>query len=498
MEGPLQMPTHSPINILLVEDSPTHSELIRSALSGWERPFFLTEARTLHEARLLLSATLPDLMIVDLMLPDGRGTELLPARRELVNLPMLIMTSQGNEEEAVKAMRAGALDYLVKSSSMLSEMPRALERALREWQHIQERRKAEETLRLSEARWRSVFESAAAGMVIISPEGKFLEVNPWLCRLLGYSEGEMSGRMVTDFVHPDDREQTLAFYANANAGDCPTIHTEKRYLCRDGHTIWGHASVSCVRDDRQQPLYCIGLIQDISGRVQSEEELRRAIRELDSFVRTVSHDLRSPLTPIIGFAQLLKETYGQRLDDDAKYYLEAIIRQGNRMSALLEDLLALARIGHVERSTVAAELADIVSSVVVMKGSQLHAAGMTVTVAPLPATRLPPTLLTQLFDNLIGNAIRYSGRPGPIEIDGERIGNRLRLTVRDHGRGIPPEERSRIFELFYRCSETSEQEGTGVGLATVQKIAQLFDGSVRVEETPGGGCTFIIELTDEL
>lgn len=485
------------LQILLVEDSPTHAELIRSALSAWDQPFVLTEARSLAEARQLLAATRPDLMVVDLMLPDGRGTELLPSARDRVHTPALIMTSQGNEEEAVKAMRAGALDYMVKSPTMLTEMPRTIERALREWQHILERRKAEETLRRSEARWRSVFESAAAGMVIISPEGKLLEINPWLCRLLGYSEAELTGRQVSDFVHPDDREQTLLSYAQIAAGRTTPVHAEKRYLCRDGRTIWGHTSVACVLDDLQRPLYCIGLVQDISARVQGEEELRRANRELDAFVRTVSHDLRSPLTPIVGFAQLLKESYGDRLDGDAQYYLDAIVRQGNRMGALLEDLLALARVGQLERPAEPVPLSEVVAGVVAMRAGQLLAAGMTVAPQELPAVRLPRTLMTQLFDNLIGNAIRYAGRPGPIEVGGERRGGKVQLFVRDHGRGIPAEERARIFELFYRCAETSEQEGTGVGLATVQKIVQLFLGRVWVEETSGGGCTFRLEMSDE-
>ena len=140
------------IHILLVEDSATHVALIRSALSAWDRPVDLTVAPTLAEAHARLAESSPDLAIVDLLLPDGRGVELLPSAREETTFPLMIMTSQGNEKEAVAAMRAGALDYLVKSAATLTEMPRIVERALREWGHIAQRRRAEETLRESMGR----------------------------------------------------------------------------------------------------------------------------------------------------------------------------------------------------------------------------------------------------------------------------------------------------------------------------------------------------------
>jgi len=492
------MPGPSPTRILLVEDSPTHSQLIGAALAAGERPIELTVASSLTEGRRLCSANPPDLMIVDLMLPDGRGTELLALDFVQQPLPVLIMTSQGNEEEAVKAMKAGALDYLVKSSTMLAELPRAVDRALREWEHICQRRNAEETLRMSEARWRSMFEVGAAGMVLVSPEGVLLEVNPCLCRWLGYEEKEVIGRPVTDFVHEEDRERTRRNYVEISSVQRGSIHEEKRYLRKDGSTFWGQISLSCVYDAAKSPRYCIGLIQDISGRIAMEEELRKANRELDAFVHTVSHDLRTPLTPIIGYAQLLERKFDSVLDETARSYLEVIVQQGLRMELLLADLLVLAQVGHLERPLTAVATDEIVSSVVTAREGQLAAAGMAVTSSPLPPTRLPATLLSQLFDNLIGNAIRYAESGRRIEISGTRQGDRVGFAIADHGPGIPPAEREQVFELFYRSAATAMRQGSGVGLATVRKIADLYNGRVWVEETPGGGCTFRIELEDPL
>ncbi|HEY6008192.1 MAG TPA: HAMP domain-containing sensor histidine kinase, partial [Geobacteraceae bacterium] len=209
-------------------------------------------------------------------------------------------------------------------------------------------------------------------------------------------------------------------------------------------------------------------------------------------------DLRSPLTPIIGYADFLSANYGDCLDDEARGLLVEISRQGMRMLGLLEDLLALARLGYVECPDAPVACDDVVGEVLDGLASRLSEVSLTVEKkGSLPAVRLPRSLLAQIFDNLIGNAVRYAGSDGgPIEVSGERRGDWVTLCVRDHGPGVPVAERSSIFTLFSRGSTGEAVRGTGVGLATVQKIARLYGGRVWVEETPGGGSTFRVELSD--
>jgi signal transduction histidine kinase len=227
----------------------------------------------------------------------------------------------------------------------------------------------------------------------------------------------------------------------------------------------------------------------------ANEKLADANRELETFVYTVSHDLRSPLTPILGYAELLQDLYREKLDDQALDFLEKIKSQGNRMMALMEDLLDLATIGRLDRPAKPVDLQAVVQQVKKDLATSLLAAGNDVRIEELPKLRVPSTLLSQLCDNLIGNALRYAGREGgPIEVGGERDGSRVRFFVRDHGPGIPEEERSRIFEAFYRGSTGKSVAGTGIGLATVKKIAKLYGGNAWVEETPGGGSTFCVEM----
>jgi signal transduction histidine kinase len=185
------------------------------------------------------------------------------------------------------------------------------------------------------------------------------------------------------------------------------------------------------------------------------------------------------------------------MDEQARGYLAEIVRQGNGMMELLEDLLALARVGHLDRPGEPQDVKGVVEGVIMGRGFELMEADMRVETGDLPASRLPRTLISQVFDNLVGNAIRYAGPGGVIEVEGERHNGLVRFTVRDHGPGIPEEERCRIFDIFYRAPSTAKSRGTGVGLATVLKIARLYDGRAWVEETPGGGCAFWVEMVDE-
>ncbi len=610
--------------ILLVEDSATHAAIIREALESEANPVKLTVVQSLAEARARLGESVPDLAIIDLLLPDGKGTELLPNDPEEAAYPALIMTSHGDEQAAVEAMKAGVLDYVVKSAETLVDMPRIVERALREWSQVVERRRAEEALRASEERFRSFFESAASGMAILGPDGRALQVNPALCRVSGYSEAEAMGMNLFAATHPDDREETRRLFAEIRAGRRQGADYEQRFLHRDGSVIWGRVTVAGVygpdgalsyfatnvqditeskrvqdqiRESQQMlqlvldyipqhvfwkdrdsvlrgcnrnfaraagfekpkdvigktdyelawkkeeadfyrecdrrvmaadapelhiiepqlqasgkqawldtnkiPLHdeqgrvvgILGTFEDITERKRAEEALVEANRDLDAFVYTISHDLRTPLTPIIGYAEFLQETCREKLDMQSLGCLVAIENQGKRMLALMEDLLTLAKVGYVRRPDEPVDLDGVVAEALGNMKFLMAEAVVTVEKKPLPGLRLPRTLLTQVFDNLIGNAIRYAGKDGsPIEVGGERQGDLVLLYVRDHGPGIPEVERGRVFEVFYRGAAGKKVPGTGVGLATVQKIARLYGGRAWVEETPGGGSTFRLEI----
>ena len=365
------------------------------------------------------------------------------------------------------------------------------------WHYLRVVHRREAQLRISEERFRSVFDTAAAGMVLMRPDGAIFQANPAFCSFIGYPEEELVRMTIADVTHPDDRERTLENYQSLSTGQEESVHYEKRYLTRDGRTVWGHASVACLLDRENLPGYCIGLVQDITERKEAEAALQIAHRELEAFVYTVSHDLRSPLTPIIGYADLLAEQCCDKLNEQELSFLSEISISGSRMVALMEDLLTLAKVGQVERPDELLDAGEIVGEVVRGLVLQNRGDSVSVEVGSLPSLYVPRTLVMQIFDNLIGNALRYGCTAGGVvEVGGERRGEAIRLFVRDHGLGIPAEERDCIFDVFYRGTTGKDTEGTGIGLATVQKIARLFSGRAWVEETPGGGSTFWVEMVD--
>ncbi|HEX9777000.1 MAG TPA: PAS domain S-box protein [Geopsychrobacteraceae bacterium] len=501
---------------------------------------------------------------------------------------------------------------------------------------ITERLQAQEALRESEERFRSFFEFSAVAIGITSPKGRYLQVNPTACRLLGYTEEEFLELGVRDITHPDDHKLALTQYKELINGTRQTLNYENRYLHKNGSILWGQSIASCVRDGNQQVLYVTGQviditarkqaerdqqsanrqlqniieflpdatlvidrqkrvvawnramekktgvgkqqmlgqsnyavaltgkeqpmlidqidspdptcasryafiqkegdtlfaechlptlyggrgadvwikasplrdsegnligaiesIRDITARKQAEEQLLQTNRDLDAFVYTVSHDLRSPLTPIIGYAEYLQQHYHRQLDEQALQCLESIRSSGEKMLATMSDLLNLATVRQIEAPEQPVATHAVVAQVVGNLTEALLQVGARVEINDLPDTYVPETLLALLFDNLIGNAIRYGCRQADtVTVGGERQAERVRFYVRDHGPGIAVADRERIFEVFYRGTTGLPHKGTGIGLATVQKIARLFEGRAWAETTPGGGSTFWVELKD--
>lgn len=245
----------------------------------------------------------------------------------------------------------------------------------------------------------------------------------------------------------------------------------------------------------EKPTHKLGVFRDITERKAAEKQLQQANRELDAFVSTVSHDLRSPLTPLIGFAELLEERNALQLDDIGRESLAEIKSTATRMKVLLEDLLTLARVGQLKDPAQNVDVTRVADDVMLELSDKIMERQAKVDIGKLPNIRIPESLLTDLFRNLLGNALKYAAIKDPrIEISGEAFPDHVRYRVIDHGPGIPQDERDEIFEPFRRGSSSFDHPGSGIGLATVAKIARVYKGSAWVEETPGGGSTFVVEL----
>ena len=246
----------------------------------------------------------------------------------------------------------------------------------------------------------------------------------------------------------------------------------------------------------EQRHYADILVKEVEERKLAEDRLKTSNLELEAFVYTVSHDLRTPLSAIIGHAELIQMLEAENLTDGVLDSLQTIEEQGHRMNGLMEDLLTLARVGRLEPSAEEVDTDNVLQTVLEGLGPLIMEKNVNLDVAEMPPLTVPRSLLAQIFENLIGNALRYGCKAGGlVEVGYELNRDTIRIRVSDHGSGIPIEEREKIFEMFYRGSTGQSERGTGIGLATVKKIAQQYGGDVWYEDTPGGGATFFVQIS---
>jgi PAS domain S-box-containing protein len=363
-------------------------------------------------------------------------------------------------------------------------------------------RRTENALQESITQTKLLLNSAAEGIYGLGLDGKCSFCNPSALRLLGYQdEKDLLGRDLHQLIHHTRADGTP--YAAEECKICHAYRQNSRIHMED-EVFWRQDGTGFPVEYWSYPLVkgsrTVGAVisfLDISERRQAEEKLKGAYRELDAFVYTASHDLRTPITVVSGYAELLREECQDKLTEEARDYLAAIDRHCAKMVGLIDDLLTLAKAGSIEPPELPVDADQIVREVRVELESEIRRTGARLDIQPLPAVRVPDTLLAEIFENLIGNALRYAAAPGAvIEVGGTRSDDKVRFYVSDHGPGIPREEAARIFDVFYRGSTGKQLLGSGVGLATVQKIARLYGGRAWVEETPGGGATFLVEIND--
>ena len=365
-----------------------------------------------------------------------------------------------------------------------------------------QRRKTENTLTESSLKTRMLLNSAAEGIYGLDLEGNCTFFNPAGLKLLGYqSESELLGRQLHEITH-----HTRADGTPYPADECKIchayLHDSKIHL--EDEVLWRKDGTSFPVEYWSHPLYkgkkTVGAVVsflDITERKLAEQKLKAVNEELDAFVYTVSHDLRSPISAVIGYSDLLKDVHREELSEQAIELVSIIEQQGEKMAMIVDDLLALATTGNIEPPNQPIDTNEVLRFILTELADQIKKTGIEVQVEPLPPVQIPESLLIQIFANLIGNALRYAGpNAGPIQVGGVREGHKVSYFVRDHGRGIPLDEQAKVFNAFYRGTIGKQKAGSGVGLTTVQKICHLYGGHATVEDTPGGGVTFRVELLD--
>ena len=359
-------------------------------------------------------------------------------------------------------------------------------------------KEVEEALRESEQRYRRLFEGIGDAVMVYSSQGRFLDCNEATLQRLGYSPEELFRLRAADIVHPGFHQLMKDNQERIWGGEATVV--ESAHRCKDGRVIPVEVNAHVI--EYQGEAAILAVVRDITERKRAEEERRRLLadleaknRELESFVYSVSHDLRAPLVSLDGFSHLLYKDLYDQLGDQGPHYLDRIQANVSHMNALISELLELARIGQVVGPTEEIDVAVLLRETQEELAIKLEEAGAELVVQePLPTVHADRGRIRQVFTNLIENAIKFRSqeRPLRIEVGCQQEGGFYRFHVADNGIGIAPQYHELIFATFRQLDP--QTEGVGMGLALVKKIVEHHGGRVWVESEEGSGATFYFTL----
>jgi PAS domain S-box-containing protein len=312
-------------------------------------------------------------------------------------------------------------------------------------------------------------------------------------------------------IHPDDRESiNLKFIEFINSDVLTNWFEEYRLLRNDGYYAFVIDRAIFIRDKKGKVTRVIGAMTDITYRKEYEEslhalneqmvqhakDLERSNKELEQFAYVASHDLQEPLRMVSNFMGLLERKYSDQLDPKAHQYIQFAVDGAKRMRQIILDLLEFSRIGKNEDKLKVLTLTNIVDEVCVLQKKKIMETEAIIKYENLPTVISYKTPLFQVFNNLIGNALKYRNESTHpfIEIKAEILNDLWHFSVEDNGIGIAPEYHEKIFTIFNRLHNKEKYEGTGMGLAIVKKIIDGLGGEIWVESKKGEGATFHFNL----
>jgi PAS domain S-box-containing protein len=363
-----------------------------------------------------------------------------------------------------------------------------------------------------EKMFRTLLESAPDAMVIVDDAGCIQMINAQTERLFGYAREELVGQRVECLMPDRFRPQHIHHRQGYSESPRPRAMGVGLHLYgrrKNGtefpieislspiETVEGTLVASAIRDVTDRRLAEEALEANRNALAQSNRQLTAANKELEAFSYSVSHDLRAPVRHIDGFARLLGETYGEQMPPQAQHYIDRILAAATHMGHLVDSLLNLARIGRKDITRQqAVNLGDLVRKILSDFSTETQERGIEWRIDALPPASCDPALLSLVFSNLLSNALKFTRKVEHpvIQVGAEVSGDRVIVFVRDNGVGFDARYADKLFGVFQRLHREEDFEGTGIGLATVQRIIQRHDGEVWAESNPGQATTFYFTL----
>ncbi len=451
--------------------------------------------------------TLADTRCAALARAGTAPTGSMPAARSCLIVPVISRSGEvsgalvfGHPDPGVFTARAERIIVGVAAQASIAiDNARLYESSLRE---LEQERRAEEFSR----RLAAIVESSDDAIFALGLDGVITTWNAGAERMFGYTVAEIVGKPVDLLVPADRQEEEPAILKRVARGE-RIHHYETVRRRKDGTMLDVSLSVSAIRGDAGEVVGVSKIARDITDRKRAGEalerlvqertaSLREAIAQMEEFSYSVSHDLRSPARAMSGYADVLLEDYGQRLDDEGRDLLRRIQRSAGRMDQLIRDLLTYSRLSRREIQFERVRVEKLIREVI-EQYPELQPARADISIeGPLPDVIAHEPSLTQVISNLLSNAVKFvrRGDRPHVTIRSERHGKQVRLLVIDRGIGVKPEYQSRLFGLFERIHPEQQYAGTGIGLAIVRRAMDRMNGRAGLVSDGVTGSTFWIEL----
>lgn len=389
-----------------------------------------------------------------------------------------------------------ALDVVIRSLIMLTFISFGIIMS----KSITKRKQAEERIRVSEERFRKIFEDSPIGISIIGKDLQIIMVNQAHYTMLGYTENELKTLSVDDVTYPDDLEIEKSLTEQLVQGKITNFKLEKRFIRKDRQVIWGNLTATATYDEGGKFLFGLGMIEDISEQKRGEKTRLELERQRENFVRMTNHELRTPLTIITGYFDFLEKNITKIDSDRREKSFHAIKSNLNRLESLIEDVSLLTKVDRglfrIEKSefNFSQFFQEVIEGYNTLLGEKLKVNAFQLEF-PL-IIEGDQNRLQQVFDNIVSNAINHTHPEyRQIRLNLEILPSILRINITDNGAGIAPGNLERIFEQFVAIDTEFAIGGTGIGLYLCREIVEAHGGSVTAQSKgEGDGATFIITL----
>ena len=386
---------------------------------------------------------------------------------------------------------------------------------------------------LTEATFKSVFENSPIGVIVSNRKGNTPKmVNERMSIIFGYDIDTFSLKRISEITYPEDKDIHQPFYEQLLKGDIAFFEIEKRYIHKNGDIIWCRTAVSLVRNESNEPIYTVAMLQDITQHkeqekkihllleelktlnaeleqtidertknlVKTNEDLMRSNQDLEQFAYAASHDLQEPLRMVGNFVQLLDRKYGNKLDENGKTYINFAVEGVTRMSSLIKSLLQYSRVGRKEAEAREVDIKKIIEHKLLDLDQMIKDRNAIVTIEEMPQGIVcEPVQIGLVIYNLIVNGLKFNKKDQPrVTISSKELEDYWCFKITDNGIGIEEVYKDKIFEIFKRLNRRDEYDGTGIGLALCKKIVYRHKGKIWFDSVLNEGTTFYFTISKDL